>query len=84
MIRLKTYRWTDMDVGSYRRILDVQMTSTVVECLQGIDTAKEAVVQCKDGLASPAIEYEHFTRANNTYMKHNMYSNALQSQYYEV
>jgi hypothetical protein len=58
------------------------MTSTVVEYLQGIQTAKEAIVQCKDGSGNPAIEYEHFTRADDPYMKYNICSNALQRQYY--
>jgi ribosomal protein L25 (general stress protein Ctc) len=58
------------------------MTSTIVEYLQGIQTAKEATVQCKNRSGNPAIVYGHFTRADDIHMKHNMYSNTLQRQYY--
>jgi hypothetical protein len=77
MMRLKAYRWTDIDVRSYWRLQEVQMTSTIVECLQGIQMAKEAVVQCKNGSGNPAIEYEHFTRADDAHTKYDMCSNAL-------
>jgi hypothetical protein len=42
MMRLKTYRWMDIDDRSYRKPQEAQMISTVMECLQGIQTAKEA------------------------------------------
>jgi hypothetical protein len=47
MMRLKAYRQTDIEVGSYRKPQEAQMTSTVVECLQGIQTAKEAAAQIR-------------------------------------
>jgi hypothetical protein len=31
----------------------------------------------QDRLGNPIIEYGYFTRADNIYMKHNIYSNAL-------
>jgi hypothetical protein len=47
MTRLTAYRWTDMDIGCYQRLYEVQMTSTIVEYLQGIPIGKEAAIQCK-------------------------------------
>jgi hypothetical protein len=44
--------------------------------------AKEAIVQCKNRSGNPVIEYEHFTRADNTYTKYDIYSNTLWRQYY--
>jgi hypothetical protein len=82
MTRLKAYRWMDIDVTSYWRPQEVQITSTIVECLQGIQTAKEVAVQCKNGSGNPAIEYEYFTRADDAHTKYDMYSNALWRQYY--
>jgi hypothetical protein len=61
MMRLKAYRWTDIEVRPYWKPQEAQMTSTVVECLQGIQTAKEATVNCKNGSGNPAIRNEHFT-----------------------
>jgi hypothetical protein len=37
----------DIDVGSYQKLQEAQMTSTVVECLQGIWTVKEAAAQIR-------------------------------------
>jgi hypothetical protein len=37
----------------------------MVECLQGIQTAKEAGAPDKNGLGNLMIRYEHFTRADN-------------------
>jgi hypothetical protein len=54
------------------------MTSTVVEYLQGIQTAKEAIAPDKNGLGNPTIRHEYFTRADNTNMRYTMYSNTLQ------
>jgi hypothetical protein len=54
----------------------------MLECLQGIPTAKEATVQCKNGSGNPAIEYEYFTRADDAHMKYDMCSNALWRWYY--
>jgi hypothetical protein len=42
MMRLKAYSQMDIDVGSYQRPQKGQMTSTVVEYLQGIQMAKDA------------------------------------------
>jgi hypothetical protein len=82
IIRLKAYRGTDIDIRSYPRLQGAQMTSTMVEYLQGIQTAKEATVHCKNGSENPAIKNKHFTRANNAHTRCNMYSNALWRQYY--
>jgi hypothetical protein len=58
------------------------MTSTMVECLQGIQTAKEAAATDKNGSGNPMIRYEHFTRADDTNTRYAMYSNALGRRYY--
>jgi hypothetical protein len=58
------------------------MTSTVVECLQGIQTAKEAAASDKDGSGNPIIRYEHFTRADDANTTYAMCSNTLWRQYY--
>jgi hypothetical protein len=42
MIRLKAYRQMDIEVRSYWKPQEAQMISTIVEYLQGIQTAKEA------------------------------------------
>jgi hypothetical protein len=42
MTRLKECRWIDIDIRSYQRPQKGQITYTVVEYLQGIQTAKEA------------------------------------------
>jgi hypothetical protein len=81
-MRLNAYRQTDIDIRSYQRPQGAQMTSTMVECLQGIQTAKEATVHCKNGSGNPAIKNEHFTKADNADTRCNMYSNALWRQYY--
>jgi hypothetical protein len=47
MTRLKAYRQMDIDVGSYQKPQEGQMISTIVECLQGIQMAKEAVAQIR-------------------------------------
>jgi hypothetical protein len=54
------------------------MTSTVVECLQGIQTAREAAVHYKNGLGNPAINNKQFTRADDVYTRYDMCSNAIQ------
>jgi endo-1,4-beta-mannosidase len=77
MMRLKSYSWTDIEVGSYRKPQEVQMISTIVEYLQGIQTAKEAAAPDKNRLGNLANNNKHFTRANNTYMRCTMYSNTL-------
>jgi hypothetical protein len=53
------------------------MISTIVECLQGIQIAKEAIAPDKHRSGNPANNNTHFTRANNTYMRYAMCSNAL-------
>jgi hypothetical protein len=53
------------------------MISTIVEYLQGIQIAKEAIVQYKEGLGNLAIEYEYFIRADDIHMKYDIYSNTL-------
>jgi hypothetical protein len=47
MMRLEAHRRTDMEVRSYRKPQEAQMTSTMVECLQGIQMAKEAAAQTR-------------------------------------
>jgi hypothetical protein len=82
MMRLKVYGWIDIDVRSYQKPQEAQMTSTIVECLQGIQTAKEAAALDKNGSGNLANNDEYFTRANNAYTRYNIYSNALWRQYY--
>jgi hypothetical protein len=53
------------------------MTSTVVECLQGIQMAKEATAPDENGSGNLMIRQEHFTRADNANMRYTMCSNAL-------
>jgi hypothetical protein len=72
----------DIGIGSYRKPQEAQMISTVVECLQGIQTAKEAAALEKDGSGNLTIRHEHFTRADDTDMRYTMCSNALWRQYY--
>jgi hypothetical protein len=43
MTRLKAYRQIDIEIGSYQKPQEAQMTSTMVEHLQGIQMAKEAI-----------------------------------------
>jgi hypothetical protein len=82
MMRLEAYRRTDIEVRSYRKPQEAQMTSTMVECLQGIQMAKEAAAPDKNGLGNPMIRYEHFTGADDANMRYTMCSNALWRQYY--
>jgi hypothetical protein len=77
MTRLEAYRRTDIEVRSYRKPQEAQMTSTVVECLQGIQMAKEAAALDKNGSGNPMIRYEHFTRADDANTRYAMCSNAL-------
>jgi hypothetical protein len=72
----------DIEVGSYRKPQEAQMTSTMVECLQDIQIAKEATVPDKDGLGNPIIRQEHFTRADDANTRCTMYSHALWRRYY--
>jgi hypothetical protein len=72
----------DIEVGSYWKPQETPMTSTIVECLQGIQMAKEAAAPDKNGSGNPKIRHEHFTTADNTNMRYTMCSNALWRQYY--
>jgi hypothetical protein len=58
------------------------MTSTVVECLQGIQTVKEAAAPDENGSGNLKIRHEHFTRADDANTRYTMYSNALWRRYY--
>jgi hypothetical protein len=69
-------------IGSYWKPQEAQMTSTMVEYLQGIQMAKEAAALDKNGSGNLKIRYEHFTRADNTNMRYTMCSNALWRWYY--
>jgi hypothetical protein len=53
------------------------MTSTMVECLQGIQMAKEAAAPDKNGSGNLANNDQYFTRADDTHMRYDMCSNAL-------
>jgi hypothetical protein len=59
------------------------MISTVVECLQGIQTAKEAAAPDKNGSGNLANNDEHFTRADDAYTRCAICSNALWRRYYQ-
>jgi hypothetical protein len=82
MMRLKAYRQMDIHIRSYQRPQEAEMTSTVEECLQGIQTTEEATVHYKNGLGNPAMKNEHFTRADDAYTRYNMHWNALWRWYY--
>jgi hypothetical protein len=82
MMRLKACRQTDIDVGSYWKPQEAQMTSTVVECLQVIQTAKEAAAPDKNRSGNLANNDEHFTKADDAYTRYAMCSNALWRRYY--
>jgi hypothetical protein len=82
MTRLKAYRQTDIEVGSYRKPQEAQMISTMVECLQGIPTAKEAIAPEKNRSGNLANNDEHFTRADDAYTRCAMCSNTLWRRYY--
>jgi hypothetical protein len=53
------------------------MTSTMVECLQGIQIAKEAAALDKNRLGNLANNNQHFTRADNTNTRYTICSNTL-------
>jgi hypothetical protein len=77
MTRLKVSRQMDMEVESYRKPQEAQMTSTMVEYLQGIQMAKEAAAPDKNGLGNPTIRHEYFTRADDANMRYTICSNTL-------
>jgi hypothetical protein len=54
----------------------------MVECLQGIQMAKEAAALDENGLGNLMIRYEYFTRADNANMRYDICSNALWRWYY--
>jgi hypothetical protein len=66
-----------MEARSYRKPQEAQMISTMVECLQGIQTAKEAAAPDKNGSGNPANNDEYFTRADDAYTRCAMCSNTL-------
>jgi hypothetical protein len=72
----------DIEVTSYRKPQEAQMTSTMVECLQGIQMAKEAAAPAKNGLGNLMIRYEYFTRADDANTRYTICSNALWRRYY--
>jgi hypothetical protein len=53
------------------------MISTMVEYLQGIQTAKEATDPDKNRSGNLGIKNEHFTRADNIHMRYDIYSNTI-------
>jgi hypothetical protein len=48
------------------------MISTMVECLQGIQTAKEATAPDENRSGNPKIRYEYFTRPDDANMRYTM------------
>jgi hypothetical protein len=72
----------DIEIGSYWKPQEAQMTSTMVKYLQGIQTVKEATAPDNNGLGNPMIRHEHFTRADDANTRYTMYSNTLWRQYY--
>jgi hypothetical protein len=81
-MRLKAYRQMDIEVGSYWKPQEAQITSTIVECLQGIQMAKEAAAPDKNGLENLANNDKYFTRADNANTRYAMCSNTLWRWYY--
>jgi hypothetical protein len=67
----------DIEVRSYRKPQEAQMTSTMVEYLQGIQMAKAAAAPDENGSGNLANEYEHFTRADDANTRYTMCSNTL-------
>jgi hypothetical protein len=82
MTRLEAYRSMEIDIRTYQKPQEAQITSTMLECLQGIQTAKEATAPDKNRSGNVMIRYEHFTRVDNTNMKYTMCSDTLLRQYY--
>jgi hypothetical protein len=62
----------DIEIGSYRKPQEAQMTSTMVECLQGIQMAKEAAAPDKNGSGNLKIRHEYFTRADDANTRYTM------------
>jgi endo-1,4-beta-mannosidase len=72
----------DIEVGSYQKPQEAQIISTIVEYLQGIQTAKEAAAPDNNRSGNLANNDEYFTIADNAHMRCNMCSNALWRKYY--
>jgi hypothetical protein len=72
----------DIEIRSYWKLQEAQMISTMVECLQGIQVAKEAAAPDESGSGNLKIRHKHFTRADDANMTCTMCSNALWRQYY--
>jgi hypothetical protein len=53
------------------------MISTIVECLRGIHTAKEAAAPDKNRSGNRMIRHEYFTRADDANMRYTICSNTL-------
>jgi hypothetical protein len=49
----------------------------MVECLQGIQAAKEAAAPDENGSGNLKIRHEHFTRADDANTRYTMCSNTL-------
>jgi hypothetical protein len=77
MTRLKAYRQIDIEVGSYWKLQEAWIISTIVEYSQGIQIAKAATAPDKNRLGNLGNNDEYFTRADNINMRYSMYSNAL-------
>jgi hypothetical protein len=82
MMRLKVYRQMDIEVGSYQKPQEAEMISTIMECLQGIQMAKEAMAPDKNRSGNLANNNEYFTRADNANMRCARCSNTLWRRYY--
>jgi endo-1,4-beta-mannosidase len=67
----------DIEVRSYQKPQEAQITSTIVEYLQGIQMAKEAAAPDKNRSGNLANNDEHFTRANDAHTRYDIYSNTL-------
>jgi hypothetical protein len=76
-MRLKAYRQMDIDIRSYWKPQEAQITSTVVEYLQGIQIAKEAIAPDENGSGNPKIRHKYFTRADDENTRYTICSNAL-------
>jgi hypothetical protein len=67
----------DIEVRSYWKPQEAQIISTMVEYLQGIQTAKEAAAPDKNGLGNLANNDEYFTSTDDVYMRYAMCLNTL-------
>jgi hypothetical protein len=67
----------DIEIRSYQKPQEAQIISTMVECLQGIQTAKEAAALDKNGSGNLKIRHDYFTRADDANTRCTMCSNTL-------